>query len=115
VRFFAGPSRVHLAHTLVSNVQLRETLDLSPALGYAIAITSLDTSRATVSAWGYHVGTDIGAFFTRHVGAGALIRYTRVALTLPNGLQQVIDGGMGATSEETLGGLSAGGGLRVRF
>ncbi len=114
VRLFAGPSHVRLAHILVSDVQIRETLDFSPQLAYAVAITGLDTSRVAVSAWGYHVGADAGFFFSRHVGAGALVRYTRATAKVPNGLQTAIDGGT-ATSEETLGGVSVGGGVRLRF
>ncbi len=115
VRLFAGPSYIRLSHTLVSDVQIGETLDLSPQLPYAVSITGVETSEATASAWGYHAGADIGGFFSRHVGVGGLVRYSRATATLPNALQTKIDGAGGTTSETTLGGVSIGGGLRLRF
>jgi hypothetical protein len=115
VRLFAGPSYIRLAHTLVSDVQIGETLDLSPQLPYAVSITGVETSEATASAWGYHAGADVGVFFSRHVGVGGLVRYSRATAKLPNALQTAIDGSSDANSEETLGGLSIGGGLRLRF
>jgi hypothetical protein len=114
-RLFAGPSYVRLARTLVSDVRIQETLDLSPALNYAVAIAGIETTRAAESAWGYHIGGDVGVIISRHVGAGAMVRYTRATASVPNGLQRVIDGRADATSQERLGGVSLGAGIRLRF
>jgi hypothetical protein len=114
-RVFAGPSYVRLAQTLVSEVRTQEALDLSPQLGYAVAIAGIDPSRAVVSAWGYHVGADIDVLVGRHLGTGLLVRYTRATATVPNHVQDAIDGGTGATTDVTLGGVAVGAGVRLRF
>lgn len=115
VRVFGGPSHIRLAQTVVSDVQVGETLDLSPQLPYVVTITGVETSEVAVSAWGYHVGADAGVFFGRHIGIGGLARYSRATADLPNALQAAVDRTGTPTSRQTLGGLSLGGGLRLRF
>lgn len=115
MRLSAGPSRMHLAQQVVSDVRVSESLVLSAALPYAIAITSVESRDLAASAWGYNVGGDVGLSVTKHLGVGGMVRYSRATASLPNALQNTIDGGDAATSEAVVEHVSVGAGLRVRF
>lgn len=87
---------------------------LSPALPY-VSITAIRSQEATASAGGYNVAADVAVFLTRHVGVGGMARYSRAAVDVPNALQNTIDENATARSRTTLGGMSVGAGLRLRF
>lgn len=115
MRLSAGPSRMHLAQQVVSDVGVSESLVLSAALPYAIGITRVETRDLSASAWGYNVGGDVGLPLTKHLGVGGMVRYSRAMASLPNALQNTIDGGDAATSDAVVDRVSVGVGLRVRF
>ncbi len=110
-----GPSRIHLTQQGVSDVSVDETLVLSPALPYAIRISGAESRSLTASAWGYNLGADVGFSVTKHLGLGGMVRYSRATASLPNALQNTIDGTDVATSDTTVDRVSVGVGLRVRF
>lgn len=99
---FGGPTYVSVTQELVTAVAFSQTYPFDVA-----TFTAAASGTQTESAVGYNVGADVGYFFSRYVGIGALVRFTRASLDLmseDNG-QISVDAG----------GLHAGGGLRLRF
>ncbi|MFN7916994.1 MAG: outer membrane beta-barrel protein [Vicinamibacterales bacterium] len=110
VSVFAGPSHFSSTRELVSDYTYRELL-LTPSLTYTVTYTGATTTKDKMSAWGLNVGADVGYFFTEKAGVGMLVRYSKANVDLPNE--------MTLTSSDSdklgVGGLSIGGGLRLRF
>jgi hypothetical protein len=69
---------------------------------------------ASTSAWGYHVGGDIGYFVTKHIGLGGGVRYAGATVTIPD-TARVRFSGEKPTQDVRVGGPSLAFGLRVRF
>ena len=112
----AGPSRFTLKEQLVNDFDLGD--DLLP--DGTIPITKLKTQDAERSAWGFNAAVGLDYMFSKHVGIGALARYShaRVEITNPidlGKLLQTADTNPPKNVEITLGGLQATGGLRIRF
>lgn len=112
VSVFGGPSRIWVKQPLVAGVQVDETLVLTEALPYGIAITGVETRDADVPAWGYTAGVDVAVFPTRRLGGGVVVRYTHADLDLP-----AAPGVLAEPPEDaqTAGGWTAGAGVRLRF
>jgi hypothetical protein len=103
VSVFGGPSVYVLKRDLVS--------DVTYADGYPYDSATFDHAAvANVSerGLGFHAGADVAWLFTKSVGVGAVIRFTRASLTLDS----PADAG---TVSLDLGGLQFGGGLRLRL
>ena len=104
VTLFAGPTIFTLEDELIDTITVSEGTAGTASLG-AIART-----RPRGNAAGFHFGLDTAYMFTRHAGAGAMLRYSRgwTELDLPPGNTE---------SDVTLhpGGLELAAGLRVRF
>jgi hypothetical protein len=73
----------------------------SPAQGPVLFVTNTEFSESTT---GLHIGMDLDYVFGRRAGLGALIRYTRGSLDIPNGTQSM-----------TVGGFQILAGLRVKL
>lgn len=104
VTLFAGPSFFTVEEQLVESVTPSE-------IGGDFSQVNLDTiglSAQRESAVGFNLGVDTRYMFTRNVGLGAMLRFTRgsVTLTSPSG---------GADIETDAGGFDIAGGLRFRF
>lgn len=112
---FAGPSRMRVTHAMVSRADATEGLTLSQTLPYTVSISGVETRDVRTSAWGYHAGADVSVYPSRHLGAGGLVRYSRARATIINAAQHAVDSDERATQALTLGGLSIGAGVRVRF
>ena len=65
-------------------------------------LVGIQRQTPSESAIGFNAGADVGVYFTRWIGVGGTIRFTRATVEL-NG------------TEVAAGGLLASGGLRVRF
>lgn len=102
---FAGPSIFVTDQLLVSNLMLALEKEVFPFDELAFPGAQTQTVRENVM--GYNAGVDMTWRFSRNVGVGLLLRYS-------NGKKS-----FGATGAEpvdvTVGGLHAGGGLRVLF
>jgi opacity protein-like surface antigen len=72
-----------------------------------VTITGVTTTQEEGTSVGYHVMADVAVFFSRSIGVGAGVRYSRGDFKL--------DAGSGATTEGKAGGVQALAGLRVRF
>jgi hypothetical protein len=99
---FGGPTFFSVTQGLVTAVEFSQTYPFDVA-----SFTGAASGTQTESAVGYNVGADVGFFFSRYVGIGALVRFSRASLDL-------VSEDSGVISVDA-GGFHAGGGLRLRF
>jgi hypothetical protein len=99
---FVGPTVFNTKQDLVTDVSYTESYPFDTA-----TFTSATLTQQSLSKTGVNVGADITWTFTRHIGLGGLIRFSHASATYT----------ASPTNEATvsLGGLQAGGGIRVRF
>ena len=100
--FFGGPTFFNVTQGLVTAVGFSQSYPFDVAV-----FTSAATNEQSKSAVGYNVGADVGFFFSRHVGVGALVRFSGASIDL-------VAEDAGRVAVDT-GGFHAGGGLRLRF
>jgi hypothetical protein len=98
----AGPSFVSTEQTLVTAVQFSEAYPYDTA-----EFTGAATTRATRGATGFNAGADLTWVFSRRVGAGVLVQFTRARARL--------DSGEGRSISVDAGGVQAAAGLRLFF
>jgi len=103
VTIFGGPSLFKFEQDRVQEVSFQDAFPFETAtFGTASKMTQSE------SAVGFHVGADVAAFFSTHIGVGGLVRFSQAMVDLPssgNNDAQTVDAG----------GLHVGGGLRIRF
>jgi hypothetical protein len=105
VRVFAGPTRFRVRQDTVNDVLYQEAITGGNV--FSIAITDSVIVEEEASAWGYHAGADVRYFFTPRVGVGGIVRVSRGDVDIP--------GIFGDPTTMAVGGIQAGGGLRLRF
>jgi hypothetical protein len=102
---FAGPSIFLTDQLFVTSLMLSLDEEVFPFTELAFPAPQSESLQANV--FGYNAGVDMTWRFSRHFGAGLLLRYSHgVKAFEPTGAQAV---------DVTVGGLHAGGGLRVLF
>lgn len=101
VAVFGGPSFFNAKHDLIDDVTVTE-------VGGDFSQVNLTVNRSTHSETvvGFNAGVDGRYMFTRNVGAGAMIRFTRGKGDFTAG---------GQTLEINTGGFEVAGGLRFKF
>jgi len=105
VRAFGGPSYFRVQQDTVDDIIY---LQNAPVLGgNTITILNAPFSEAEGEGWGFHGGGDVSVFFTRVVGVGGLVRYSRGTVELVDLLGTIV--------EVKAGGLQVAGGLRLKF
>ena len=97
IAVFGGPSFVNVTQEMATGVTFAQAYPYDAA-----EFTGIQRTSASESATGFNVGTDVGIYFTRWIGVGGAVRFTRATAEL-NGV------------EITAGGLLTTAGLRVRF
>ena len=97
----AGPSFVTVKQQFVTNVNFTEAYPFDTA-----SFTSADVTQSSASATGVYVGADVSWMFSRHVGAGGIVQFSRATVK-----QKVGD----RTVSIDAGGAQAGGGIRFVF
>jgi hypothetical protein len=102
VTLLGGPTFFSIKQTLVTDVTYMEEYPYDTAT-FSSAPTTLVKENVT----GYHVGADVAVKFARHIGAGALLRFSRASTTLT--------AAAGNTVKYEVGGLQISGGLRLAF
>ncbi len=102
VALFAGPTFFNLTQDLIDDVTVTETYPYD-----TVAIATGAPSERSESAVGFHAGADLTWYFTRRVGAGALVRYAAG--------KKSVTGDGGTAFDLEAGGLQIGVGLRVKF
>jgi hypothetical protein len=98
----AGPSFMSVEQTLVTGVQFAETYPYDTA-----EFTTATTRRATRRATGFNAGADVTWMFSRRIGAGGLVQFTRARARLSPT--------EGRTIAVDAGGVQAALGIRVIF
>ncbi len=101
---FGGPSFFITEQTFVTGLTISLDKEVFPFTTLAFPGASTTIERETVI--GYNAGVDMTWRFADHIGVGALFRYTAGKKDFEP---------TGATVEVNVGGLHAGGGLRVVF
>ena len=99
---FGGPTLFNVTQGFVTAVGFSQSYPFEEA-----SFTEASTEEQSTSAVGFHVGADVGFFFSPNVGIGALVRFSRASVDLRTDED-------GTVSIDT-GGFHAGGGLRLRF
>jgi hypothetical protein len=102
VMLMGGPSILQVNQDIVNEVNYREEYPFDTA-----TFVDVDTERAKSSATGFHVGADVRWMFSRQVGAGVLLRFTRATVEL--------DAPGNRTIEVDAGGAHVAAGLRIVF
>ena len=97
IAVFGGPSIFNVSQDLLTRVRFDQQYPYDSA-----TLTDIRDKSATAFAAGFHVGTDAGVYFTRWIGLGGTVRFTRATARL--------DG-----VKVEAGGLLTSAGLRVRF
>jgi hypothetical protein len=98
----AGPSWLNVEQEAVTDVIVSQSYPYDTA-----AFGGAMTKILKASAQGFHAGFDVKWMFSRSLGVGGLVRYTRADVDL--------DVAPGRTLAIKAGGVQAGGGLRVLF
>lgn len=107
LRLFGGPSYFRVKQDLVADMRFLQFA--TPfSRSNVVTIDAWDSEEVEGSAWGFHAGADVGYFFSRVVGVGGMIRFSRATVALFDPLS-------GQDVEFKAGGVQAGGGLRLRF
>src|SRR5262245_38281332 len=100
---FGGPSYFSVKQGIVSDFEITETYPYDTATFSRAVTTTVDESKI-----GFHVGADVGYFFSRQVGVGGSVQWAGTTIDVPS------SGGTG-TFEMKVGGLLTGVGVRFRF
>ena len=102
VTVFAGPTAFAVERDIIIGVETQETYPYDTAEFKGVSAKSVSDSTV-----GFNAGLDFGFYFSRHIGVGGLLRFSRgtVYLDVPQAE---------ALSVET-GGLQSTVGLRIRF
>ena len=98
----AGPSLFYVIQTLVTDVLYMDAYPYDKA-----TFTAAPTTNARKTVAGFNVGADVTVKLSAHVGVGGLLRFSRSSATFTAGTDNAV------TSD--VGGLQAGGGVRVGF
>ena len=110
---FGGPSYLTRRQQVLRDIAVSEPFDRA-ARSYSAIIDSYETETVRSSAWGYHLGADGSYFFSRYVGIGAQLRYTRATFDTENLLQSDVNE-RAVTDLVDAGGLRFAAGVRLRF
>jgi hypothetical protein len=104
VRFVlsGGPSWINVEQGLVTDVRYTEAYPFDEAI-----FSSTERIIDKESAVGFNVGADVMWVFSKNLGVGGIIRFSRATTT--------VSPAAGRSIEIEVGGLQAGGGIRVLF
>lgn len=106
-RVYGGPSYFRYEADMVQDLDIDQRAALfSPT--QTVTITGYDAVTSEGTGWGWHVGGDVSVFFTRVFGLGGFVRYTRGMVEIDEPLSEL-------RQDVRVGGLQAGGGIRLRF
>lgn len=99
---FGGPSMFRVSQQMVTGFGYGEAYPYDE-----VTFRSAETTKAAAMRLGFNVGTDVTMFLTRQLGIGAAVQFARGSVNLPSA--------GGDEQRVTVGGVRAGGGIRVRF
>lgn len=110
---FGGPSHFTVQQGLIADLDVAETRH-PVTRAWSAAISDVETERQTGSAWGYHVGADVGVRLSKTLSLGALARYSRATVSVDDPILSLIRD-RSVTRDLDAGGLQVMGGIRLRF
>jgi hypothetical protein len=96
---FGGPTYFQVKQQSITDVQLQDDYPFDE-IGLAEGSAALEQTTR----WGLNAGIDASHFFSRYVGVGGMVRYSRSQLGAGSG-----------ASEFEVGGLQVGAGIRFRY
>jgi len=99
---FGGPSLFRVTQDVVTDFTVTESYPYDQATFQTAHVTNVKKTRI-----GFNVGGDAAFFFTKQVGVGFTVMFTRADLSIP--------AANGSTVDVTAGGVQTGAGLRLRF
>ena len=102
MNLFVGPAFFNLRQDMATQVTFTETYPYDTA-----TFTGVESARVTKSAVGFTLGSDVTYLFSKSIGVGAHLRFSRATASLSPV--------SGQSTSVDLGGLQVGGGLRIRF
>jgi outer membrane protein with beta-barrel domain len=108
LRIFGGPSYFRVRQDLVEDIRFTQ---IAPSFSVVnnVTVTGWDgNGEVEGTGWGFHAGADVGVFFSRVVGIGAMLRFSRGNVDLLDPLSET-------NVELGAGGIQLGGGLRLKF
>ncbi len=101
---FAGPSIFSVKQTVLQ----AQGVTASNVYPYTSStVSSVATTDVSKTAIGFGAGVDVSYYFSKTVGVGGMVRYTRATANLPVSGQPNVG--------VTAGGFQAGAGIRIRF
>jgi hypothetical protein len=101
---FAGPSIFSVSQTVLQSQGLTVS---SGGYPYDRATATAATSSGSKTAIGFGAGADISYYFSKTMGVGGMIRFTRATASIATTGQPDV--------AVTAGGFQVGGGIRIRF
>jgi hypothetical protein len=101
VTLAGGPSVLDIEQSIVTDVNFTEEFPYDTA-----TYVGVDSRRVSGTATGFNAGADVRWMFTRNVGVGGLVRYTRASVDLTRN---------GRTISVDAGGAQVGAGVRLAF
>jgi hypothetical protein len=107
LKVFGGPTYFRVKREMVSDLRFSQNASSLVPVN-SVTITGWDTEDVNESALGYHVGVDVGFFFSEHVGVGAVLRMNRGTVDVLEPLSE-------EEEELKIGHTVFGAGLRLRF
>jgi hypothetical protein len=103
VAISGGPTLFNVSQDLVADVAYADVYPYD-----SVTFTSATISKASATKLGFNVGADVGVKFSKNIGVGGLIRFSRATVNVP------LTGTAAGVSAD-VGGLQAGGGVRLYF
>jgi hypothetical protein len=101
VTLAGGPSVLDIQQSIVTDVNYTEEFPYDTA-----TYVGVDSQRVSGTATGFNAGADVRWMFTRNIGVGGVVRYTRASVDLTRNNRTVtVDAG----------GVQVGGGVRLAF
>ena len=101
VTLAGGPSVLDIQQSIVTDVNYTEEFPYDTA-----TYVGVDSQRVSGTATGFNAGADVRWMFTRNIGVGGLVRYTRATVDLTRN---------GRTISVDAGGAQVGAGVRLAF
>jgi hypothetical protein len=110
---FGGPTRFQYEQEVVEDFGLSSSIETDMSFNIELEEPLLRTLEGSV--WGYNVGADVIYLFSRNVGVGGLVRYSRASTDVENAFMTTRTEMSNTASKLELGGLQVFAGLRMRF
>jgi hypothetical protein len=107
LRLFGGPSYFRVQQDTVEDISFSQTAFPFSRVNI-VSITGFQGTQIEGTGWGYHGGADVGVYFSRLAGVGAMLRISHGSIEVFDPLAQ-------ENHDLNAGGVQFGGGLRLRF